>query len=72
MLTDGWDLAQAAGRPTALPEDLAEQALAYACTHLADQAGPGRFAPAQLAADHAPAIERLAAFLGRAIPAQHS
>src|SRR5215217_7097334 len=69
LLAHGWDLAQATGQPAALPEDLAEQALAFARTYLADQARPGRFAPAQLAADHAPAIERLAAFLGRAVPA---
>jgi uncharacterized protein (TIGR03086 family) len=72
LLAHGWDLAQATGQPAALPEDLAEQALAFAHTYLADQARPGRFAPAQLAADHAPAIERFAAFLGRAVPAQHS
>jgi Mycothiol maleylpyruvate isomerase N-terminal domain len=72
LLAHGWDLAQATGQPAALPEDLAEQALVFARTHLADQGRPGRFAPAQLAADHAPAIERLATFLGRAVPAHRS
>jgi uncharacterized protein (TIGR03086 family) len=70
LLAHGWDLAQATGQPAALPEDLAEQALAFVRSQLTDQARPGRFAPAQLAADTAPAIERLVAFLGRPIEAR--
>jgi uncharacterized protein (TIGR03086 family) len=69
LLTHGWDLAQATGQPAALPEDLAEQTLAYVRTQVTEQARPGRFRPAQPVADNASAIERLAAFLGRSVPA---
>jgi uncharacterized protein (TIGR03086 family) len=46
LLAHGWDLAQATGQPVALPEDLAEQALAFVRSQLTDQARPGRFEPA--------------------------
>ena len=67
LLAHGWDLAQATGQPADLPDDLAEQSLAFARAQLTDQARPGRFGPAQTAAAQAPAIERLAAFLGRPV-----
>jgi uncharacterized protein (TIGR03086 family) len=67
LLAHGWDLAQATGQPADLPDDLAEQSLAFARTQLAEQARPGRFGPAQTVAEPAPAIERLAAFLGRPV-----
>ncbi len=67
LLAHGWDLAQATGQPVDLPDDLAEQSLAFAQTQLSDQARPGRFGPAQIVTDQAPAIERLAAFLGRPV-----
>jgi uncharacterized protein (TIGR03086 family) len=67
LLAHGWDLAQATGQPAALPDDVAEQALAFVRIQLTEQARPGRFGPAQRVADHAPAIERLAAFLGRPV-----
>jgi uncharacterized protein (TIGR03086 family) len=67
LLAHGWDLAQATGQPADLPEDLAEQSLAFARTQLTEQARPGRFGPAQIVAERAPAIERLAAFLGRPV-----
>jgi uncharacterized protein (TIGR03086 family) len=67
LLAHGWDLAQATEQPADLPEDLAEQSLAFAQTQLTGQARPGRFGPAQSIAGQAPAIERLAAFLGRPI-----
>src|SRR5215471_587677 len=67
LLAHGWDLAQATEQPADLPDDLAEQSLAFARTQLTDQARPGRFGPAQIAAGQAPAIERLAAFLGRPV-----
>jgi len=67
LLAHGWDLAQATGQPAGLPEDLAEQSLAFARTQLTEPARPGRFGPAQTAAEAAPAIERLAAFLGRPV-----
>jgi len=46
---------------------LAEQALAFAQVQLSTQPRTGRFAPAQTISDNAPAIDRLAAFLGRPI-----
>jgi len=67
LLAHGWDLAQATGQPAGLPDDLAEQSLAFARTQLTEQARPGRFGPAQIAAEQAPAIDRLAAFLGRPV-----
>jgi uncharacterized protein (TIGR03086 family) len=67
LLAHGWDLAQATGQPIELPEDLAEQALAFARVQLSAQPRTGRFDPAQSISDDAPAIERLAAFLGRSV-----
>jgi uncharacterized protein (TIGR03086 family) len=67
LLAHGWDLAQATEQPADLPDDLAEQSLAFARTQLTEQARPGRFGPAQSVAEQAPAIERLAAFLGRPV-----
>ncbi len=67
LLAHGWDLAQATGQPADLPDDLAEQSLAFARTQLTGQARPGRFGPARIVAEQAPAIERLAAFLGRPV-----
>jgi len=67
LLAHGWDLAQATGQAADLPEDLAEQSLAFAQTQLTEQARAGRFGPAQRIAEHAPAIERLVAFLGRPV-----
>jgi uncharacterized protein (TIGR03086 family) len=67
LLAHGWDLAQATGQPADLPDDLAEQSLAFARTQLTEQARPGRFGPAQIVTGQAPAIERLVAFLGRPV-----
>lgn len=67
LLAHGWDLAQAAGLPAELPDDVAEQALAFVRIQLAEQGRPGRFGPVQTVPDHAPAIERLVAFLGRPV-----
>jgi uncharacterized protein (TIGR03086 family) len=67
LLAHGWDLAQATEQPADLPDDLAEQSLAFARTQLTEQARPGRFGPAQIVAEQAPAIERLVAFLGRLV-----
>jgi uncharacterized protein (TIGR03086 family) len=67
LLTHGWDLAQATEQPVDLPDDLAEQSLVFARTQLTEQARPGRFGPAQIIAEQAPAIERLVAFLGRPV-----
>jgi uncharacterized protein (TIGR03086 family) len=67
LLAHGWDLAQATDQPADLPDDLAAQSLAFARTQLTEQARPGRFGPARIVAEQAPAIERLVAFLGRPV-----
>ena len=67
LLAHGWDLARAIGRPFEVPAELAEQSLAFARTQLTDDARPGRFAPATPIDANAPAIDRLAAFLGRPV-----
>ena len=67
LLAHGWDLAQATGHPAELPEDLAEQSVAFAQAQLTEQARAGRFGLAQRIAEHAPVIERLVAFLGRPV-----
>jgi len=67
LLAHGWDLAQATGQPADLPDDLADQALTFVQAQLAMQPRTGRFAAAQRVADTAPAVDRLAAFLGRQI-----
>jgi uncharacterized protein (TIGR03086 family) len=66
LLIHGWDLAQAIGQPPDLPEDLAEGALVLWQTRLADRPRDGMpFGPPVPVPDDAPAIDRLAAFLGR-------
>ena len=55
------------GAARRLPEDLAEQSLAFARTQLTGQARPGRFGPAQIVGEQASATERLVAFLGRPV-----
>ena len=67
VLAHGWDLARALGQPAQLPEDAAEQALAFARGQIVESARPGRFGPAQDVSADAPAIERLVAFLGRPV-----
>jgi uncharacterized protein (TIGR03086 family) len=70
LVAHGWDLAQALGRPADLPEDAAEESLAFArADGRAVQPGGGCFGPARPVADTAPAIVRLVAFLGRDVPA---
>ena len=68
LLTHGWDLVQATGVVAELPDDLAEQALAFARAQLPAQSRAGRFADPQPVPEDAPAIERLAAFTGRPVP----
>ncbi|MGW1620102.1 TIGR03086 family metal-binding protein [Streptomyces sp. NPDC002172] len=68
LLAHGWDLAQAVQIPARLPEDLAEQALAFARAQLSTQPRAGRFAEPRPLEDTAPALDRLAAFLGRPVP----
>lgn len=68
LLAHGWDLARATGQPVDLPDDLAEQSLAFARVQLAGQSRAGRFGPALDTHNDEPAIERLVAFLGRPTP----
>ncbi|MET9505536.1 TIGR03086 family metal-binding protein [Streptomyces sp. NPDC006622] len=68
LLAHGWDLAQATGVPARLPEDLAEQALAFAGPQLSSQRRTGRFAESRPVEETAPAVDRLVAFLGRPVP----
>lgn len=70
LLVHGWDLARATGRPASFPDDLAEQELAFTRARLGDiAAGRRPFGPPQPAAADAPAIDRLAACLGRTVAA---
>ena len=74
LLVHGWDLARATGQPvTGLPADLAEQELAFSRAQL-DRIPPERrpFAVSQPVADNAPAVDRLAALLGRPVPVSES
>lgn len=67
LLAHGWDLARATGQRAELPDDVAEQSLAFACTQVSEHSRPGRFGPAQGIDERASAIERLVAFLGRPV-----
>ena len=65
-LTHGWDLARATGQEAQSPDDLVEQELAFTRRALGD-IPPERspFGPPRPVDDHAPALDRLAALLGR-------
>lgn len=67
-LVHGWDLAQATRQDATFRDDLVEQELAFTRERLTD-VPPGRtpFAPPQPVAAAAPAIDRLAALLGRQV-----
>jgi uncharacterized protein (TIGR03086 family) len=69
VLTHGWDLARATGQPAAFPDDVAERALAGAKRALTERPlGPGApFAAEVTVPADAPAADRLAGFLGRAV-----
>jgi uncharacterized protein (TIGR03086 family) len=65
-LIHGWDLARATGQDPAFSEAVAEQTLATVRASLAGIPRDNRgFGPEQPAPEHAPAIDRLAAFMGR-------
>ena len=69
-LVHGWDLARATGQSADFPDHLAEQELAFSRAKLSDiPAGRTPFAPPQPVAHDAPAIDRLAACLGRRVAA---
>jgi uncharacterized protein (TIGR03086 family) len=70
QLGHGWDLARATGQPADFPADVVERALAGAREQLASRpSGSGwvPFAPEVPVPDGAPAINRLAGFLGRTV-----
>jgi uncharacterized protein (TIGR03086 family) len=69
QLAHGWDLARATGQPASFPGDLAEQTLATTRPLLTVRpTGPGApFGPEVSVPEDAPAIDRLAGFLGRAV-----
>lgn len=68
LLVHGWDLARAIGSRITFPEDLAERELAFTEPALADVPADRKpFGPRQNVAADAPAIDRLAACLGRAV-----
>ncbi len=69
-LVHGWDLATATGQSPGHDESLAEQALEFTRPQL-DRIPADRtpFAPPQPIADDAPALDRLAACLGRPVDA---
>lgn len=68
ILVHGWDLARATGQTVTFPEDLVEQELDFTRGKLADvPSNRSPFAPSQAVADDAPALDRLAACLGRSV-----
>ncbi len=70
ILVHGWDLARATGQAVSFPEALAEQELVFSRDKLSDiPVGRRPFAPPQPVAEDAPAIDRLAACLGRPVTA---
>lgn len=67
MLTHGWDLARATGQRPDLPEDVTERALARVRQQLTPERRHPAFGPEVEVAADAPAIDRLAGFLGRQV-----
>ncbi|MHB1523557.1 MAG: TIGR03086 family metal-binding protein [Candidatus Dormibacteria bacterium] len=68
VLVHGWDLARATGQTPRFPEEATEEALAFTVPML-ERIPPGRqpFGPPQPVDRGAPAIDRLAACLGRTV-----
>ena len=66
-----WTPACPAGYFQVLPFQRTIRSLAFARTQLTGQGRPGRFGPAQIVAEQAPATERLVAFPGRAVNTGH-
>ena len=69
LLVHGWDLARATGQQADFPADVAERVLAAARQQLRSRPeGPGApFAAETPVAEDAPAVDRLAGFLGRPV-----
>jgi uncharacterized protein (TIGR03086 family) len=67
-LVHGWDLARATGQPARHDDRVAEAALVFTRARVADvPAGRTPFGPPQPVADNSPALDRLAATLGRRV-----
>lgn len=66
-LGHGWDLARATGQPADFPDDVVERAIAAAQRQLAGRPEGGPFAAEVPVPADAPAIDRLAGFLGRTL-----
>jgi uncharacterized protein (TIGR03086 family) len=65
-VTHGWDLAAASGQRPTFDDDVVRAATEIAQSNLGGERPPGfPFAPAVEAGDELPAIDRLAAFMGR-------
>jgi uncharacterized protein (TIGR03086 family) len=65
-LTHGWDLARATGQTPRYDDDLVEAGMGVAQANLSGERPPGfPFAPAVPVTADLPAIDRLAAFMGR-------
>jgi uncharacterized protein (TIGR03086 family) len=71
ILAHGWDVARATGQAADFPADTVEQELAFSAG-LLGRIPPDRhpFAPSRPVAADAPAIDRLAALLGREVEAR--
>ncbi|MET8147584.1 TIGR03086 family metal-binding protein [Actinoplanes sp. NPDC049668] len=68
VMVHGWDLARATGRHADFPEDVVEQTLAFSLAAMrAVRSDRSPFAPPQPVDDDAPALDRLAAYLGRKV-----
>ena len=67
FLGHGWDLARATGQAPDFPDSVAARGLAEARNQLRSRSPGPSFAPEQPVPDGAAAIDRLAAFLGRAV-----
>ncbi|MET0703682.1 MAG: TIGR03086 family metal-binding protein [Mycobacterium sp.] len=68
LLIHGWDIATATGQLAQLPDDVTEEALAFARRRAGALRRSGQFAPAQPVDEHAPALLRLVALSGRPVP----
>jgi len=64
-VTHGWDIARATGQPAAYDDDIVQTVLQFTQRGLANRPPSGPFAPPVSIPEDAPAIDRLAAFLGR-------
>jgi uncharacterized protein (TIGR03086 family) len=65
-VTHGWDLAQATGQNASFDDEVVRAAAGIAHANLGGERPPGfPFAPPVKVEDDRPAIDRLAAFMGR-------